>query len=65
MTEIIGSGVALLDYDNDGDLDVFLVQSRGQCTSSPAAGKDLCPEHARAWDRWKRAQAERERGGKA
>src|SRR6266853_4422144 len=30
MTEIIGSGVALFDYDNDGDLDVFLVQSRGQ-----------------------------------
>src|SRR5438874_280713 len=30
MTEIIGSGVALVDYDNDGDLDVFLVQSRGQ-----------------------------------
>ena len=29
MTEIIGSGVALLDYDNDGDLDVFLVQSQG------------------------------------
>jgi enediyne biosynthesis protein E4 len=29
MTEIIGSGVALFDYDNDGDLDVFLVQSRG------------------------------------
>src|SRR6059058_2596584 len=36
-----------------------------QCTSSPAAGNDLCPEHARAWDRWKRAQAARERGGKA
>ena len=30
MTEILGSGVALLDYDNDGDLDVFLVQSRGR-----------------------------------
>src|SRR5436853_3015430 len=29
MTEIIGSGVALFDYDNDGDLDVFLVQSKG------------------------------------
>src|SRR5215831_4101178 len=30
MTEILGSGVALLDYDNDGDLDVFLVQSQGR-----------------------------------
>ena len=29
MTEILGSGVAVFDYDNDGDLDVFLVQSRG------------------------------------
>src|SRR5262245_19904690 len=30
MTEILGGGVALFDYDNDGDLDVFLVQSRGR-----------------------------------
>jgi enediyne biosynthesis protein E4 len=30
MTEIIGSGVALFDYDNDGDLDVFFVQSQGR-----------------------------------
>lgn len=26
MPEIMGAGAALLDYDNDGDLDVFLVQ---------------------------------------
>jgi len=26
MPEIMGAGVALLDYDNDGDLDVYLVQ---------------------------------------
>jgi hypothetical protein len=26
MAEIMGAGVALLDYDGDGDLDVFLVQ---------------------------------------
>jgi hypothetical protein len=30
MTEIMGAGAALLDYDNDGDLDVFLVQSAGE-----------------------------------
>ncbi|MBM3810653.1 MAG: CRTAC1 family protein [Acidimicrobiia bacterium] len=26
MPEIMGAGVALLDYDNDGDLDVYLIQ---------------------------------------
>jgi len=26
MAEILGAGVALIDYDNDGDLDVYLVQ---------------------------------------
>ena len=30
MTEIMGAGVALFDYDNDGDPDVFLVQSVGE-----------------------------------
>jgi predicted nucleotidyltransferase len=30
MPEIMGAGVALLDYDGDGDLDVFLVQSEGE-----------------------------------
>ena len=29
MPEIMGSGVAVVDYDGDGDLDVFLVQGRG------------------------------------
>ena len=33
--EIIGSGVALFDYDNDGDLDVYLAQ--GQPLRKPAA----------------------------
>ena len=27
LPEIVGSGVALLDYDGDGDLDVYLIQS--------------------------------------
>jgi len=29
LPEVMGSGVALFDYDNDGDLDVFLVQGGG------------------------------------
>ena len=35
LTEIMGAGAALVDYDNDGDLDVFAVQ-----------GEPLAPDHA-------------------
>jgi hypothetical protein len=35
--EVIGSGVALLDFDNDGDLDVFLVQGLPEAATSVRA----------------------------
>jgi len=34
MPEIMGAGVALLDYDNDGDLDVYLIQGTALDTRS-------------------------------
>jgi enediyne biosynthesis protein E4 len=37
--EVIGSGVALFDYDNDGDLDIFFVQGS-------LLGPNHDPEHA-------------------
>lgn len=39
MPEIMGAGVALFDYDNDGDLDIYLIQG----TPLDPAGKLLFP----------------------
>jgi enediyne biosynthesis protein E4 len=35
ISEIMGSGVAMFDYDNDGDLDVYLVQGGRLGTAQP------------------------------
>src|SRR5919198_341721 len=35
LPEMMGAGVALFDYDNDGDLDVFLVQSGALTKATP------------------------------
>jgi enediyne biosynthesis protein E4 len=42
MAEQMGAGVALFDYDNDGDLDVFFVQG-GPAFADATAGKPPVP----------------------
>jgi hypothetical protein len=44
MPEIMAPGVALFDYDNDGDLDLFLVQSGPLGPAAPAAKEGAGPK---------------------
>ena len=41
LPEVIGAGGALLDYDNDGDLDIFAIQSSTDASSPAARGSRL------------------------
>ena len=43
--EMMGGGVALFDYDNDGDLDVFFAQGQ-MLGSGKTAGQALFPPHS-------------------
>ena len=46
--EVFGPGVALLDYDNDGDLDIYLLQGSRLAPDSPA-GEALFQPPAEHW----------------
>lgn len=41
LPEIMGSGVALLDVENDGDLDLYLIQNGGRLKDAQRSGNEL------------------------
>src|SRR3954465_11480135 len=50
LIETMGAGVALLDYNNDGLLDIFLVNG-GNLTAGMKAGSSLDRGNPRFWNR--------------
>ncbi len=57
LIETMGGGVALLDYNNDGRLDVFLVNS-GQLKDVPRAPEKFARSEPKYWSRLYRQNAD-------
>ncbi len=57
LIETMGGGVALLDYNNDGRLDVFLVNS-GRLRNAPATPASFARSDPRYWNRLYRQNAD-------
>ena len=63
--EVMGAGVALVDYDNDGDLDLYLVQGRMLGAGKTVADAHSPPGHPELSDRLYRNDLRRRADGTA